>query len=124
MKGNEITEKLKELNATDKVICTDTELEEYINYGILIPSGKNYITRTGNKIVVDVIKSKNYRFTIDMSNLIAYCEEIALKEKIKRIYCMSETTYNKYKEQGLIINKSDVDYYRLYEGELWRVVRI
>ena len=51
-------------------------------------------------------------------------EQIAKTENIKRIYCMSESTYNKYKEQQLIVTKSNIDYYRLYENELWRVYLI
>lgn len=124
MTGKDITEKLNEIKDLDVITCSDAELEEYLNYGILLPSGKKYITRYGKIVDVDVIKSPNFKFSINLSNLISHCEEIALKEKIKRIYCMTETTYNKYKEQNLIVTKSDKDYFRIFENELWLVVKI
>lgn len=124
MTGKEITEKLKELNQTSKITCTDTELQEYENYGLLIKNGDKYMTRFGKVISVDLIKTKSFRLTIDLSDLIANCEDIASKEHIKRIYCMNKETYDKYKEQELIVTKSDIDYYRLFENELWRVYLI
>ena len=124
MTGKELTEKLKELNQVSEITCTDTELQEYENYGLLIKSGDKYITRNGKTIKIDLIKTKSFRLTIDLSDLIANCEQIAKTENIKRIYCMSESTYNKYKEQQLIVTKSNIDYYRLYENELWRVYLI
>ena len=124
LNGKEISDKLKELNSIDKLQCTDVELNEYLNYGILIEANNKYLTRTGKKIQVDLLKSKNYKFNLDFSNLIYQCEELVLKENIKRIYCMTADTYNKYKNNKLIITKSDVEYYRLFENELWRVVII
>lgn len=122
MNGKELTEKLNELNQTNKLTCTDTELEDYINCGLLFQSGSNFMSRNGKVVDVDIIKSKKYKFNIDLSNLINKCEEIAQTDKIKRIYCMSEHTYNKYKNQQLIITKGDIEYYRLFENELWKVV--
>ena len=34
---------------------------------------------------------------------------------------MSKETYNKYKEQDLIISKGSNEYYRLFAGELWLI---
>lgn len=122
--SSEITEKLQELNTTGKLVCTEQELDEYLNYGLILPSGKNYITRMGKKIDLEIIKPKTYKFAIDLGDIIYKCEEIAQQEHIKRIYCMTQATFDKYKEQQLIVNKSNIDYYRLYENELWRVVII
>lgn len=122
MNGKELTEKLNELNQTNKLTCTDAELEEYMNYGLLFQSNDKFMNRNGKVIDVDIIKSKVYKFSIDLSGLICKCEEIAQTDKVKRIYCMSENTYNKYKNQQLIITKGDIEYYRLFENELWRVV--
>lgn len=122
--GKEVTEKLNELKDVEVLVCSDTELDEYLNYGILLPSGKKYLTRFGKIIDVDVIKAPNYKFNISLGNLISQCEEIASKEQIKRIYCMTETTYNKYKEQNLIITKAGKEYFRIFENELWLVVKI
>ena len=124
MNGSNISGIIKELNNTGKLQCTEKDLEEYLCYGILIKGNDGYITRTGSKVVVDVIKPKNYRFNLDLSNLICQCEEIASNEHIKRIYCMTKDTYNKYKERQLIVTKSNVDYYRLFENELWRILII
>lgn len=124
MNGKEQTEKLNELNQIDKLTCTDSELDEYMNYGLLFKTKSGYKTRNGKIIDVEVMKSRNYRFNINLGNLLSQCEEIALKGKIKRIYCMSERTYNKYKEQQLIICKGDIEYYRLFENELWRILVI
>lgn len=122
--SSEITDKLKEINSTGKLTCTETELTEYLNYGLILPSGKHYITRLGKRVDIDIIKPKSYKFTIDLGDIIYKCEEIAQQENIKRIYCMTQETYNKYKEQQLIVNKSNIDYYRLFDKELWRVVII
>ena len=35
---------------------------------------------------------------------------------------MTEKTYNTYKNKQLIISKGDIEYYRLFENELWRVI--
>lgn len=124
LNGREISDKLKEINKTGVLQCTDEELTEYLNYGILIESNNKYITRTGKSVQLDILKPKNYKLNLDLSNLIYQCEEIASKENIKRIYCMTMDTYNKYKNDKYIITKSDKDYYRLFENELWRVVII
>lgn len=122
MNGKEITSKLQELNTVNEITCTEVELGDYIKYGLLMQDGDKYINRYGKTICVNVLKTKNYRFSIDLSGIIHTCDEIALKEKINRIYCMTEKTFNKYKEQHLIITKSNINYYRLFENELWRVV--
>lgn len=121
MNGKELTDKLKELNTVDSIVCSDTELKEYIAYGLLISVGNKYMTRTGKTISVDLIKQKTYRFNIDLSNIIYNCEQLAKDNKIKRIYCMTQATYNKYKEQQLIIQKQNIEYFRLFENELWQI---
>lgn len=121
LKGKELTEKFNELNKIDEMTCTETELNEYLMYGLLIQNNDKYMTRSGNVITVDVIKSKNYKFNIDLSNLLSKCEYIASNERVKRIYCMTQKTFNLYKEKQLIIEKQNVPYFRLYSNELWRV---
>lgn len=121
MKCNEITEKLKELNNVDSIVCTKKELEEYIGYGILIENDKKYRTRAGKSIKVKVLKPKNFDFDIDLSDLISNCNEIAKNNKIKHIYCMTQATYEKYKQHNLIVNKADIEYFRVFANELWQV---
>lgn len=124
MNGSNISGIIKELNNTGELQCTEKDLQEYLCYGILIQGNDGYITRTGNKVNVDVIKPKNFKFNIDLGDIINRCENIASTEHIKRIYCMTEETYKKYKDRQLIITKSNVDYYRLFENELWRILII
>ena len=122
MNGKEQTEKLNELNQISKLTCTDDELNEYVGCGLLFQTGNKFMTRNGKVIDVDIIKSKNYKFNIDLGDLISMCEDVSKKEHIKRIYCMTEKTYNIYKNKQLIISKGDIEYYRLFENELWRVI--
>lgn len=124
LNGKEISDKIKEINEAGALQCTDDELSEYLNYGILIESNNKYLTRTGKIIQLDILKPKNYKLNLDLSNLISQCEEIAIRDNIKRIYCMTLDTYTKYKNNNKIITKLDKDYYRLFENELWRVVII
>lgn len=121
MNGKELTDKLKELNTVDSIVCSDTELKEYIAYGLLISVGNKYMTRTGKTISVNLLKQKTYRFNIDLSNIIYNCEQLTKDNKIKRVYCMTQATYNKYKEQQLIIQKQNTEYFRLFENELWQI---
>ncbi len=121
MNGKELTDKLKELNTVDSIVCSDTELKEYIAYGLLISVGNKYMTRTGKTISVNLLKQKTYRFNIDLSNIIYNCEQLTKDSKIKRVYCMTQATYNKYKEQQLIIQKQNTEYFRLFENELWQI---
>ena len=93
-----------------------------------IYSGSNNIDDVGwykenssNTVHYGKCKASNTLGIYDMSGNV---EEIAQQEHIKRIYCMTQATFDKYKEQQLIVNKSNIDYYRLYENELWRVVII
>ena len=124
MSGSLISGILDELNSSGKLQCTDKELEEYLIYGILLKVKDGYITRNGKKVVVDVYKPKVYKFNLDIGDIIYRCEDIASKEKVKRIYCMTEDTFNKYKDMQLIVTKADIDYYRLFDNELWRVLII
>lgn len=121
MNGKELTDKLKELNTVDSIVCSDIELKEYIAYGLLISVGNKYMTRTGKTISVNLLKQKTYRFNIDLSNIIYNCEQLTKDNKIKRVYCMTQATYNKYKEQQLIIQKQNTEYFRLFENELWQI---
>ena len=68
-----------------------------------------------------LIEYNGQTFDIELSDLITICESKCKEANIKRIYCMSQSCYNKYKEQGFIITKNSNDYYRLFENELWLV---
>ena len=124
MKKSDLTTKLKELNTLSEISCTQKELDEYLTYGMLIETKNGYMTRNGNKINVGVITEKVVKFNINLTGIISMCNEIANNENKKHIYCMTKSTYNKYKEQQLIITKQNIDYFRVFENELWREVII
>ena len=77
----------------------------------------------GNNVNVDIIKTKVSNFNINLNNLIGICEEKCKSLKINKIYCMSESCYNKYKENGMIISQGSEEYFRLFEKELWLVYK-
>ena len=121
MNSKEIRERFGEVNKNNNILCTETELQEFLYSGLLFKTGKTYVSRDRQSIKVKLIKDKNYDFDYDLSNLITICEDKCKEANIKRIYCMSQSCYNKYKEQGFIITKNSNDYYRLFENELWLV---
>lgn len=123
MTSKEIKERYNELNKDNSILCTATELEEFMVSGLLFKSGKSYIDKNRNEIKVKTIKVKTNNFDLDFNDLISICEEKSKNEKIKRIYCMSESCYNNYKEKGMIISKGSNEYYRLFEQELWLVYK-
>ena len=68
--------------------------------------------------IITVLKDLNHSFDIDLSSLLG----IDLKDYgTNKVYYMSKDTYNKYKEQNLIITQKGNEYYRLFTDELWLV---
>lgn len=121
MKSNEILDRFNELNKNNNICCTDKELESFLVSGLIFKSGDNYITKNLKPISVEVVKPKELDFDIQLSDLISICENKAKELSINRIYCMSQRCYNKYKQQGFIINKDNNSYYRMFDKELWLV---
>lgn len=121
MNSKEIRERFGELNKDNNILCTETELQEFLYSGLLFKTGKTYVTRDRQTIKIKTLKEPKYDFDIDFNNIITICEKKSKEHNIKRIYCMSQSCYNKYKEQGLITTKNSIDYYRLFENELWLV---
>lgn len=105
----------------NKIVCTQSELEEFMIYGILFNSGDRYITRDKQIVDVKLIKEKHQNFDINFNNIIGICEQLAKENNTKRVYCMSQRCYDKYKEDGLIITYNNQEYYRLFDKEKWLV---
>ena len=103
----------------NSLICSKDELELYLSYGYILKLGNNYITRDNKKLQVNVVEPNKFDF--NLSVLISKCNELSKQFGEKRIYCMTERCYNKYKELGFIISKDNKDYYRYYTNELWLV---
>lgn len=119
MKTSDIYERYKELCDNDKFICTQSELDEFKLCGLIIETGKNkYIFRNADSRKITVLKDLNHNFNIDFSSLL----NIDLKGYgTNKVYYMSKETYNKYKDQNLIITQKGNEYYRLFADELWLV---
>ena len=119
--SNIVFEKFKDLKKDNIIECTQNDLDEFIMYGLLFKTGNNYITRDKQTININLIEPKQYKFNINLSSLIDQCNELSSKYKIKRIYCMTSRCYNTYKEKGYIVTINNIDYYRIFDKELWLV---
>lgn len=125
MKRNDILQITDKINKESKIECTNNELKQYIDYGILteILDGK-YISNTGKHIDVILIKSKEFRFTLNLATIMAYGNKFVEGDNIKRVYCMTKTTYDKYKQNNLIVTIDNKDYFRYFDKELWKILVI
>lgn len=121
MTSKEVTNRFNELKTDNKLNCTESELEEFISYGLLIKSNNIYKTRFNEDVTVDIIKVKTNNLTINLSSVIQLCLAESKSNNYKKIYCMTSRCYNKYKELGLIILKNNKEYYRYYSDDLWLV---
>lgn len=72
-------------------------------------------------IIVREVKPKS--FNLNCSNIINECEDFSKTNKYKKIYVMSNTLYDRYKQDGLIINKDNKEYYRCYVGDEWLIYK-
>lgn len=121
MSSKNIYDKFKELNKNNILTCTEKELQEFIMYGILLQSGKNYVTRDNKIINVNLLKTKELKFNLNFQGLLTEATTIKETLHINKIFFMTIRCYNKYKEEGLIINKNNQEYYRLFDKDLWLV---
>lgn len=125
MKRNDILQITDKINKESKIECTNNELKQYIDYGILteILDGK-YISNTGKHIDVILLNSKEFRFTLNLATIMAYGNKFVEGDNIKRVYCMTKTTYDKYKQNNLIVTIDNKDYFRYFDKELWKILVI
>lgn len=125
MKRNDILQIADKINKETKIECTDKELKQYIDYGILTElSDCKYISNTGKQIDVVVFKTKEFRFNINLSSIISCSNKLVEGDNIKRVYCMTKTTYDRYKQNNLIVNINNTDYFRYFDKELWKILVI
>lgn len=119
MKTSDVYARYDELCNSGKFICNQSELQDFILCGLVIQTGKNkYILRNTDIKKVTVLKDLNHNLDIDFRPLL----DIDLKEYgTKKVYYMTEDTYNKYKNLNLIVKEKGHDYYRLFDKELWLV---
>lgn len=121
MSSKNVYDKFKDLSKDDKLVCTKKDLDEFILYGILLQSGDKYITRDNKSVEVDLIKTKQMGFDLDLRYLLHQGNHLYKKTKNNKIYFMTEGCYKRYKEQGFIITKNNQDFYRMFDKELWLV---
>lgn len=118
MGTRDVYDRYKELIECKKFICSETELSEFIMCGLVLDLGGKYILRDKKSDKVTVLKNPNYKLNLDFSSLL----DIDLKGYgTNKVYYMTQNTYNKYKNQNLIIEKQGNEYYRLFTDELWLV---
>lgn len=121
LNGKELEQRFNQLLECDTFTCTSEEFDLFMNYGLLLKSGKAFVTRNNAKVDVQVIQQKVHNMSINLSGLLNGCLEMRKTVGTNKIFCMTDKTFNKYEKQGLIIEKNNVKYYRLYDNELWAV---
>ena len=121
MSSKNVYDKFKDLSKDDKLVCTKKDLDEFILYGILLQSGGKYITRDNKFVEVDLIKTKQIGFDLNLRYLLHQGNHLYKQTKNNKIYFMTEGCYKRYKEQGFIITKNNQDFYRMFDKELWLV---
>ena len=112
MSDVDIFKRFNELYKDDKISCTQVELDTFLNYGLLLSFSDKYVTRNNKPVNIDLIESKTYNLNINLNSLIAHCNMLSKKTNYKKIFCMSQSCYNKYKQDGLIIQDGENEYYK------------
>ena len=121
LNSKSVYESFQNLIKTDKLECIQSELEEFLMYGLLFKSKTGYITRDNRQIKVNLIKTKSSDFDLDFNSIISKCEDLHKSTYNTRIYCMTKKTYDVYKSMGLILEQDNHSYYRFFDKELWLV---
>ena len=114
--------RFNELLSNETFICTQDELDDFQTFGYLIKTGDSYITRNGKYVDVSVISPVANKLNINLSGLVRNAEDVAKREKTKRIFCMPSASLYKFTSSGNIFEKGDNKYFRVFDGELWLVV--
>ena len=112
-----IQDKFKESKVNSNLNCTKSELDEYLAYGLLLKQNNKYYDRELNEINIVQPSALN----INLQNILITGINISKSSYKKRVYCMTEKLYNKYKEMGYIINKEQKEYFRVYNNEEWLI---
>ena len=119
MTSKDVEDRFKTLQIDNSLKCTQDEFNDFVNCGLLIASGKNYMTRNGKLVNVDILKSTVRKFNLDLSGIVSNAKKILEGSNTNKLYLMSAKTFNMYKLQGLIYEIDNKCYYKLYDKELW-----
>lgn len=119
--SKDLENRFKELQKDGKLCCTENEFNDFIGYGLLLSTGNSYVSRYGNKLDVQVLKQKELRLNINLSYFVQNSKDLLLNSNTNKLYCMSSSTLQRYKDMGYIIEVKGKQYYRLFANELWLV---
>lgn len=117
MNSKDIQDLYTELNKNNTIFCTKNELEIFLLNGYLLKADDKYYDRIGNTIKINIFNKENMKMNLNFNNLL----KIAKESCYKKVFYMSEDSYNKYKQNGLIIEKNKLEFYRLFDNDLWLV---
>lgn len=120
MNSKETIERFKELNKNNKLLCTQDELNDFLSCGVILEINKSYRTRSNEELKIKIIKTKINDFDINLQDVIINAEAFAEENKYKRIFCMTNKTFDDLKQKDCIIEKEDKFYYSFLQ-ELWLV---
>ena len=119
-----VEDRFNEILGNKDFVCTQEEFNTFNNYGYLFKTGNKYVTRSGRIIDVSIISPKSDKLTIDLTSIMVLAQEKAHNSNVKRVFCMNQSSLDKYKECGMIIEKNGNSFFRVYDNELWLVVLI
>jgi len=119
-----VEDRFNEILSGKEFICTQEEFNTFSNCGFLFKTDNKYITRSGRVVDVSIVKPKSDKLSIDLSNLIGIAQERASVENVKRVFCMNQSSLEKYETCGLIIEQKGNKFFRVYDNELWLVILI
>lgn len=119
---NSVEERFNEILNSGNFVCTQEEFDMFSSYGYLLKIGDRYATRRGKIIDVDVITQKPGKLDIDLSGIIGVASDMAKSCKISRVFCMTNTSCDKYKACGTIVEIDGNLYFKVFDDEYWLVV--
>ena len=119
-----IEDRFNEILSENEFICTQDEFNAFSNCGFIFKTDNRYITRSGRVVDVSIVTQKSDKLNLDLSGLIYMAQEKANVENVKRVFCMNQSSLDKYRSVGLIIEQKGNNYFRVYDNELWLVVLV
>ena len=124
LKSKDVEERFNDIINSDKFVCTESEFDDFQNYGYILSVGDRYLTKMGKTLNIDIIKSKASKMNIDLSELVSRAINVSDEVECKRVYCMNKTTYDHYNQLGYIVHKDGADFYRYIDNEMWYIMLI
>ncbi len=116
-----VRDRFKEIIDSDNKVCTEVELQDFIKEGLIKEINGKLYSKNGIKYDIDIVYNNKYSMNINLSGLISQCEQLAKEFSTNKIYCMTKKTYDRYMQNGYIINMRGKDYYRYFDNEFWLV---